>query len=87
MKKNSKVYVLILSTWLVLASAVIYPFITESTKAPNLFLSILLGLNGAFILYFWLNGTKDIVYTLNYWVRKNDFDKNKKLFQTPKLIY
>ena len=85
MKKNSKVYVLILSTWLVLASAVIYPFITESAKAPNLFLSILLGLNGAFILYFWLNGTKDIVYTLNYWVRKNDFDKNTKTISDSKI--
>lgn len=85
MRKNKRVYVSILLTWVILSAFVIVPFVQESMRAPTILLSILLGLNGLFILYFWLNGIKDIIYTLNYWFSRNKFDDKTREIDSTEL--
>jgi len=80
MKKKSSVYHTIIITWLLLSIAGVYSFI-ENIKSIyteiNIFLLILLTLNILFILYFWLSGTKDIVYILFYYLKKNKIKKKE----------
>jgi len=44
---------------------------------PSIFLLTLLTINIVFILYFWLSGTKDIVYIIFYYLKKNRINKRE----------
>lgn len=74
MKKKNTVYIFILFVWGILSFFGIYSFIKniEDTNAlQNKLVFVVLVINIVFIIYFWLNGTKDIVYTVFYYVSKN----------------
>lgn len=77
MKKNDELYKIILGTWIVLVLLTL-PFLLYPLKelASKGNLAIVLGsISTLFILYFWINGVKDVVYTLFYWINK------KKIFE------
>lgn len=68
--RNKNLYVLLLICWTVIAVLFIPSIINEYKFSDNIAVNILLTLNWIFILYFWLNGTKDIVYVLWYYTNK-----------------
>lgn len=72
LKKKNNVYGLIILFWLVLTFFGIVSFIENIQLIYSTFnplLLILLTLNTLFIIYFWLNGTKDIIYCLVYYLQ------------------
>lgn len=79
LEKSNKLYVFVLSAWVILSSFFVVICIKEYGYANhNIFIKILLTLNALFILYFWLNGTKDVVYVLWYYMFKNKLEKYDK---------
>ena len=69
-RKKQKFYVGVLLLWSIVACLAAVPFVGEVERSidtgQNFILSILLIFNAVFILYFWLNATKDIVYTFYF---------------------
>lgn len=75
MKKSPSLYVVILMSWAALIVATCIPLIStvmDSETHGPLVLS-LMGLSTLFIMYFWLNGVKDLVYTLFYFNQRKKF--------------
>lgn len=88
-------YIILLSSWLLLITSVMpafYDTIITAINYSSVFKPIivcLVILNALFISYFWLNGLKDIVYVMTYYInrktyplrfRKNIFiNKHKKV--------
>ncbi|WP_253254061.1 glycosyltransferase [Gardnerella vaginalis] len=72
MLKKASLYVTILITWLLLflifTPFAIREYVFSGTR--NTTLDILIALNAIFIIYFWLNGTKDIIYVLWFYLHK-----------------
>ncbi len=72
MKKNN-LYLYILLSWVLLVFLsepfLLPPLIPLQHKSTFIFLIGIL--NTLFILYFWLNGMKDVVYTCFYWLKKD----------------
>lgn len=68
MSKSPKVYIVILTTWLVVLGLATFPIVDQVKLAYkfNLTIGILVNLSAVFIAYFWLNGVKDLVYTGYY---------------------
>jgi cellulose synthase/poly-beta-1,6-N-acetylglucosamine synthase-like glycosyltransferase len=66
---------IIIACWLGLVSATLLPFWEgiHRSESHGALVTILVGLSTAFIIYFWLNGTKDLVYTLYYFIRYKKF--------------
>ncbi len=82
MKKFSYVYIDILFCWIMLLSFFIPSVISEYNNVLTgaFIVDCLLTLNAIFICYFWLNGTKDIIYVLYYYLnRKNLYGYSKKI--------
>ena len=78
MRKSALLYKFILSCWLILLAATAPAFWHEvdlSTRHGTL-VAVLVGLSTIFIAYFWLNGMKDLVYTLYYY-------RNRRRFRLP----
>lgn len=77
MKKTSGVYVFILIVWIALLSFFIPAVVAEYHLASDspFIVNCLLILNAIFIGYFWLNGTKDIVYVIYYYLRRKSLVK------------
>ena len=83
MKKSPALYIVMFTIWTALAAFLWYnficviidvPFIIPSDKVNNgikITASILLTLNALFISYFWLNGVKDFIYVVWYYIAKS----------------
>jgi len=74
-KKSATLYTIILISWAALVAGTAVPFteaVIDSGDHGPLVLS-LMGLSTLFIAYFWLNGTKDLIYTLFYFTRRKQF--------------
>ena len=70
LKKDNKLYIFMLICWGLLLSFFIPAFLNEYHYSDNILINILLTLNGVFIMYFWLNGAKDVTYVIWYYLRK-----------------
>lgn len=71
MQKSSKLYLLIIAIAVVLIGVMVWTSIPAITDAFSFhpFIGVLAVICSLFIAYFWLNGTKDVVYTLLYHLR------------------
>lgn len=87
MKKKSTVYWCILVLWAVLSFWGVRGFITNVTQMyPNQhgFLFVVLIINTIFILYFWLSGTKDLIFVFFYYTkRKKNLQREYQILETP----
>jgi cellulose synthase/poly-beta-1,6-N-acetylglucosamine synthase-like glycosyltransferase len=63
--------------WIFITSLFYNQLIQPITEAPSLLITILTSFNLIFILYFWLNGLKDVIYTIYYFIFYKD---NKPVF-------
>jgi cellulose synthase/poly-beta-1,6-N-acetylglucosamine synthase-like glycosyltransferase len=67
--KSPKLYNIILITWILLvilfAKDLVSPLVTAEHINPLTFTTVLLAT--LFVLYFWLNGLKDVIYTLYFY--------------------
>lgn len=81
MKKSPILYIVMLAMWTVLMGLIWYFFVqsfihvpfqegTKVTTALRVGATIVLVLNALFISYFWLNGVKDFIYVIWYYVFK-----------------
>lgn len=72
MKKSASLYVVIILCWLGLTGVTLMPFIEaiKSSENHGVLVMTLVSLSTAFIIYFWLNGMKDLVYTTYYFLTK-----------------
>lgn len=81
MKKSPNLYKLVLSFWLFLMASSLSSFYYIYIKAEQtgLYTGILIGASILFIAYFWLNGAKDLIYTLYYYLfcKKNYYIPRK----------
>jgi len=76
MKKSALLYVVIILTWLALLATAAVPFFTavhNSEDHGGLIMSLVV-LSTIFVVYFWLNGVKDLIYTIYYFFRGRKFD-------------
>ena len=83
MKKSPALYIVMFVVWTALAVFLWYnficviidvPFIIPSNKVSQgvkITASVLLTLNALFISYFWLNGVKDFIYVVWYYIAKS----------------
>lgn len=76
MKKSVSLYVIIILCWLGLTALTLMPFLDaiRSSESRGVLVMALVGLSTGFIIYFWLNGMKDLVYTAYYFIRRKNFD-------------
>lgn len=75
MKKSPILYLLIIACWLSLTAATLVPFMNAVRDSENhgILVMSLVSLSTLFVIYFWLNGTKDLVYTFYYFLRRKKF--------------
>ena len=68
MAKSPRVYLLILSIWLatLIPAVPAMAHVVSAAARAHWYLGVLTTASALFITYFWLNGTKDIVYTLYF---------------------
>lgn len=68
MQKTARVYVVVIVAWLGLLAGALAPLMeTVMRSAQHGWLTVVLvTASTLFIMYFWLNGTKDVIYTLYY---------------------
>lgn len=61
--------------WLSLTAATLVPFMDAVRDSENhgLLVLSLVTLSTLFVIYFWLNGTKDLVYTFYYFLKRKHF--------------
>ncbi len=81
MDKSSRLYKLILTVWLTLMLLSLDTFYYTFLRAEHTdgYTGFLVGASMIFISYFWLNGTKDLIYTLYFYLFC------KKSYKTPSL--
>lgn len=86
MSKKKSLYITITIVWLALL-ALFAPFAIKEyifASMQNTTLSILIFCNAIFITYFWLNGTKDIIYILWFYLHKKSITKYvQQVIHTP----
>lgn len=77
MKKHPAVYILIFGLWFGLLAVTFQPLMTAvfAARQEDFFVLALVLISTACVGYFWLNGVKDIVYTLFYYVRRRHVGK------------
>lgn len=75
LKKSRKLYITMMTVWLLLIACFIPAFLNEYRFSDSILINILLTLNGIFIMYFWLNGVKDVTYVLWYYCNKKNLTK------------
>lgn len=68
MAKSPRVYLIILSIWLAILIPAVpaMAHVVSAAARAHWYLGALTVASALFVTYFWLNGTKDIVYTLYY---------------------
>lgn len=91
MKKNSGLYLALMVSWSILTvflSSAIFKSLTDYIQDSQdrsftvlILMFVLLLMNGLFIMYFWLNGTKDLIYVIWYYC----FIKHKELLLNKKM--
>lgn len=66
---------IIIACWLALTGVTFVPFMdaVKGSESHGALVVTLVGLSTAFVVYFWLNGTKDLVYTFYYFLRRKRF--------------
>lgn len=86
MRKSPRLYLLILTIWAALIGVTFGPLLYEIQRSDQYGWGVfsLVALSTMFICYFWLNGTKDIVYTIFYYLFKRRLIKvpPKNFWQT-----
>ncbi len=94
MKKSSALYIAMLAVWTALTVLLWTNFIPDIARIPFLegrgsLLWVRIGaralliLNGIFISYFWLNGTKDFLYVIWYYAfKKRMYKRYHKVIET-----
>ena len=77
MKKSPLLYLIIFATWLSLIVVTLIPLWIEVQRSERFgpIITALVVSSTLFIAYFWLNGTKDIVYTFYYYLRRRSLLK------------
>ncbi len=72
MKKSVLLYCIAFALWAGLLAATISPLLRAIDQAEHhsMLTAVLVTISTLFIGYFWLNGMKDLVYTLYYYLRK-----------------
>lgn len=70
MRKTSSLYVCMLLCWAILIALFVPAFLNEYRFSNSVVINTLLTLNGIFIMYFWLNGTKDVTYVAWYYANR-----------------
>lgn len=75
MKKSSQLYLLIIAVWIGLASVSFVPLLQaiQGTQKVGTVAAVLVTTSTLFIVYFWLNGVKDVVYTLFFYAKRKKF--------------
>lgn len=76
MKKRPTLYLLIICSWLAIVLLFLPDFLAPIKTTTGL-LHVFVIISTAFILYFWLNGLKDVVYTFYFHLRKPQLPKPK----------
>lgn len=68
MNKSPRLYVALLLLWAGLMTALAYPLALEVQRGfeHSAVVGLAVALSGIFISYFWLNGIKDLIYTLMF---------------------
>ena len=71
MRRSSELYIIVLLVWAVLVAAALTTFRQDISKAwaINWYAGIGVVASVVFMIYFWLNGTKTLAYTLFYYAR------------------
>lgn len=75
LRKSGKLYVTMLLIWLLLIALFIPAFLREYSFSDSIVINTLLTLNGIFIMYFWLNGVKDVTYVMWYYTCKKSLTR------------
>jgi cellulose synthase/poly-beta-1,6-N-acetylglucosamine synthase-like glycosyltransferase len=72
MKKSPLLYFLVIFLWIGLIAATLTPLLTEikNSEQHGWLVASLVTASTLFIGYFWLNGTKDLAYTVYYYLRR-----------------
>jgi cellulose synthase/poly-beta-1,6-N-acetylglucosamine synthase-like glycosyltransferase len=67
---------IIIGFWLTLLSVTVIPFMhqIELSESRGLTVMLLVTISTIFVSYFWLNGTKDLIYVLFYYRRRGNFE-------------
>ncbi len=75
MRKSALLYVFIIACWLVLTASAIVPLwdAVRNSEGRGWLVVTLVSMSTAFIIYFWLNGVKDVVYTVYYFMIRHRF--------------
>ena len=73
MKKSASLYIVILASWAALIGVSAVPFMeaVKNSQTHGVLIASLVAMSTAFIMYFWLNGTKDLIYTIYYFLMRN----------------
>ena len=84
-KKSPALYIFMLMLWTTIIiflwiefipNIINVPFITQENSKPVIIIAkILLTLNSIFISYFWLNGVKDFIYVIWYYLFRKKLEK------------
>ncbi len=88
MRKSPLLYVVIIFCWLGLLAATVAPLwhAVYVSEAHGWAVMVLVVMSTLFIAYFWLNGTKDLIYTLYYYLRRNKIDAVPPLNHWPNTL-
>jgi cellulose synthase/poly-beta-1,6-N-acetylglucosamine synthase-like glycosyltransferase len=75
MKKSARLYTIIIACWLSLTAVTLVPFLraVRNSESHGALVLVLVCLSTVFVIYFWLNGTKDLIYTFYYFIRRKHF--------------
>lgn len=75
MKKSSQLYLFILAAWCALIVLASWPlwYVIQRSEQYGTFVICLVAMSTLFILYFWLNGIKDVIYTLYFYAKRKKF--------------
>src|SRR6478672_9389798 len=74
MVKRPTLYLCILFLWIVL-TVLLLPYLLTPIETTTGALHVFTIISTLFVLYFWLNGVKDVVYTLYFHIRKPQLPK------------
>jgi cellulose synthase/poly-beta-1,6-N-acetylglucosamine synthase-like glycosyltransferase len=76
MKKTSQLYRLIIAAWAGLIVLAVVPLVDVIKNSENYgtLVVCLVTISTLFIMYFWLNGVKDVVYTFYFYIHRKKFN-------------
>jgi len=75
MKKSASLYLIIIACWLALIAVTFIPFtdVIRNSEGRGGLIATLVVFSTLFIIYFWLNGIKDLIYTFYYFLKRKSF--------------